>query len=954
MKKTNSRGLTSRLLKFACIGAATVLGISSCKQYDLDERMPEWLGESIYDYLEENGYDTYVKLIDDLGYHDVMSKTGSKTLFVADEAAVARFYATGTFKKNDGTPVKKYEDLSNAQKKMLLYGAMLNNVYQVAMLSSSEGPVEGDAMRRLSATSIYDTVRVFAPEAMPNNPYWKYYKDNNKKITVIQDATLKPMVFFVNKFLTTKKITNDDYDFLFNQGKYSKPGTSVPGREPADASVNGTIIKEQNIKCLNGFVHVMAEVIYPLPNMGEYLSLNPNTKIYDAILERFSAPYWNETATNNYNRLYPNAQVDSIFEKRFFADRSRGAYDRQRDQWVDENPNIYTPDMGAVPTTLKFDPGWNAYYASTSATTTSAVALQQNMGVMLVPDDKAMSKWWVESPLKTRFGKDEYKNMTSMTVDQIIEDMAGVPDLTIVKLLNNNMLNSFTGSVPSKFISVLDDANDPMGLTTNDVDSVKMCCNGAIYFTNKVFSPTAYRSVSFPALVNENLQIINWAIDQFEFNAYLNSMVATYSLFIPSVSTDPSSELYGKMAYLDPVSQGKKYTTAFVFRYDETAKEKENRVRADIYDYDAETGTIDFSTSTPATADQIKNRLEDLLDYHIVIGDVEARPSEWKYFQTKGRGTVKFETIGGKQYVSGGYQLEKGTPLEVIQKYDMKLSNGNGVTYVIEEPLLTSSNAVYDVLADATNYPEFQAFFKLMTDVWAASGTDGNAIGSSFRVNTFNTYHYTVYVPTKASLDAMIAAGDLMDGDAIDAKEKYYDTLQDNDEAYTNEMIALSRKIRKADPSEPNTPEDSIFQHTTYISMLNTNLQNFVKYHIQDNSVYYGSEFKIDTIHTNSREANYETAYMRPTGQFAKLAVRSESDGIYVGDAAAKANNTDYKNWAKVVTTDSRLCNIMCREYEYKGAKDPQLLETSSYAVIHLIDKPLSYFENGEKFDPAK
>ena len=35
-----------------------VFALASCEQYDLDERMPEWLGSSIYDYLQEEGYDT--------------------------------------------------------------------------------------------------------------------------------------------------------------------------------------------------------------------------------------------------------------------------------------------------------------------------------------------------------------------------------------------------------------------------------------------------------------------------------------------------------------------------------------------------------------------------------------------------------------------------------------------------------------------------------------------------------------------------------------------------------------------------------------------------------------------------------------------------------------------------------------------------------------------------------
>jgi hypothetical protein len=55
-------------------------------------------------------------MIDELGYREVLNKTGSKTLFVADDAAYERF-----FKKNDWG-VRSYEGLSTAQKKLLLFG----------------------------------------------------------------------------------------------------------------------------------------------------------------------------------------------------------------------------------------------------------------------------------------------------------------------------------------------------------------------------------------------------------------------------------------------------------------------------------------------------------------------------------------------------------------------------------------------------------------------------------------------------------------------------------------------------------------------------------------------------------------------------------------------------------------------------------------------------------------
>jgi hypothetical protein len=73
-------------------------GLTSCSDYDLDEKTPDGWGASIYSWLDEQGnYTNTVRLIDDLGYREVLSKTGSKTLFVADDEAFARFYNNRTW-----------------------------------------------------------------------------------------------------------------------------------------------------------------------------------------------------------------------------------------------------------------------------------------------------------------------------------------------------------------------------------------------------------------------------------------------------------------------------------------------------------------------------------------------------------------------------------------------------------------------------------------------------------------------------------------------------------------------------------------------------------------------------------------------------------------------------------------------------------------------------------------
>ena len=114
-------------LALTCAG-----GFVSCSEYDLDENTPAGWDRSIYSWLDEQGdFTTMVKLINDLDYRDVLAKTGSKTLFAADDQAFDRFF------KNNSWGVKKYEDLTVAQKRKLLFGAMINNSYQVQALSST-------------------------------------------------------------------------------------------------------------------------------------------------------------------------------------------------------------------------------------------------------------------------------------------------------------------------------------------------------------------------------------------------------------------------------------------------------------------------------------------------------------------------------------------------------------------------------------------------------------------------------------------------------------------------------------------------------------------------------------------------------------------------------------------------------------------------------------------------
>jgi hypothetical protein len=141
-----------------------LLTFSACDQYPYDDKEPEWLGSSIYEYLKSDGnYSNYTRMIEDLGYIEVLSTTGSKTLFVANDSAFEEFYNSNPW------GVKSYEELTRAQKSLLLNFSMINNAYLIEMLANynNNGMKEGAAMRRVTAVSVLDSVPFARPESLP-------------------------------------------------------------------------------------------------------------------------------------------------------------------------------------------------------------------------------------------------------------------------------------------------------------------------------------------------------------------------------------------------------------------------------------------------------------------------------------------------------------------------------------------------------------------------------------------------------------------------------------------------------------------------------------------------------------------------------------------------------------------------------------------------------------------
>lgn len=406
-------------------------------------------------------------------------------------------------------------------------------------------------------------------------------------------------------------------------------------------------------------------------------------------------------------------------------------------------------------------------------------------------------------------------------------------------------------------------------------------------------------SVYQPVLASSNTKIFNWAINYNTFNrAYLSSLAANYSLFVPT------DEYFTD--YIDPVAYAKDVQGALKFWYNtQTAL-----VNATVYKYDKQTGVIGDSIGVITSRDFIANRLLDLLKSHIVVGDIQSGKS---YYTTKGNTPLKVSGTENSMTVQGGGNIAKGTHSNVLNVYNQ----ANGKTYFIDKPLQPSLKSVYKVLSET---PEFSSFFALLNGFPATSSSvifvsKVKNFGIDFNIKFLNTFNYTVYVPTNAAIDQAIQSGVI------------------------NPWTSQGTIVGINDMTDATAKAAAILK-----------LERFIRYHFQDNSVFVDSQpfsgvYRSATIKNNNASTGLGTAI----NKFYKIAVSANEAGLTL--------TSETGNTAHVVTTNG-LYNITTRDYIFNynpaSVKDIDgtgtgndfslsLISTASTAVIHQIDNVLTF-----------
>jgi hypothetical protein len=364
------------------------------------------------------------------------------------------------------------------------------------------------------------------------------------------------------------------------------------------------------------------------------------------------------------------------------------------------------------------------------------------------------------------------------------------------------------------------------------------------------------------------------------------------------------------LQYIDPCSYGKGKTQLFRFHWDPTKeaqpdRQADERVWASIWNYDVETGEVGDSLRK-ATFNEIKDRLQDILDNHIVIGNVE---DGQQYYQTKGGTVLRINRSGNDSFsVQGSYQIDNGTPLEISKVYDQTV-DGNGKAYILSsEPIMTTRKSVFDVLSE---HEEFSMFSELLEGSGLLERLHDKQYSSpSDNLSPFNTYHYTVYVPTNESIQQLLNSGKLPTWERVETLKEAGETAKATSDSL--EIVC------------------------------------FLKYHIQDNSLVIGGGTD-DEVH--------ETALVdSQTHRFYQVQTKLEGNELTICDKAtddwlianpAMRGSAEYNSRLARVLTSSGLYNLMAREYQYDStsANNANQIHTTSSAIIHLIDKPLMYKE---------
>ncbi len=939
------------------------LGLVSCKKEYLtpEGELPTWLGESIYKELQsssqlEGTFNTYCRLIDDLGYTEVLSKTGSKSIFPANDEAFARFFAGG----NNKFGVSSYEELTRSQKAELLYGSMLDNAVLIGTLSNQQNTsgtsmIQGQLVKHSTNMLLSYAISSLTPDKMPeNNKYFARFKNNNSTIHAVSDNTVAPMVHFTGEYMLNNNmtITGDDSDFKILTGHDYVDG---------DAYIFDRKVVKADVVCQNGYIHQLDEVLVNPGNMAEILRSNDDTHYFSRMLDYYSFPYADLALTADYADSTSGAALDTIYAVRYLSKNSQRAKLSQPVRGVTVADNQL----------LDYDPGWNNYNPTLLSGTTTD---NEEIAAILAPNDQAVEDYFLNqsSYILKNLGVPGL-DITAANLDAHLDAVYNSDPSIFASILNNVMKGYLTKTVPSTFSTVQNDAFEFLDVTKDDIArksdgnyDVTIGNNGVIYKMNKLFGPKLYNSVLGPASVYQDMRTMGEMLNDHQTTAgtpsllgadmyyYLLSMKARYGLFVPTdnetqfIVIDPASVkdedgLKGLRFRFDPTADGSFHVLVKRYLY-------QSGPYNDLNSYVEAAGAQDINIETGEFNTQIK----DLLDYCTIVladstetgmGNPKKALYGNKFYKTKHGGAVMVKD----NKVAGGLQMadesQWSTITEVFDEDSKDATIENGTVYRLDFPIQPTITSVYEALSRSEFYdaeasydteaPEYDHFLNfclqfndedLYTFAGILDGSEEEAQKATklkaYRIiddqdnwGMLSAYNYTIYAPT-------------------------YEAMQD---AQKNMGLPTWKKVLEIVDNWESVASEYGFstkeEAGAYVKKQLDKMTKFVRYHTQNSSLFADEFFKNYDPKTGKTdpEPSFSTFCSNSLGIAQTLTVTGGNNKLTIKDASDTSVTVD---------ASSSTANIIARDITTSKKGSYSVLESSAFVTIHGIDTPLCYNSN--------
>ena len=950
--------------------ASLCLGLASCtKDYVVPEgELPSWLGESIYKELEEpsqlqGSFSTYCRLIDDLGYKEVLSKTGSKTIFPANDEAFARFFAGGANKFG----ANSYEELTHSQKAELLFSTMLDNAILVGTLSNMQNSagnmLQGQLVKHATNMRLSYAVTPFAVQDMPaNNKYFSRFQNGGRSaILAVFDNTVAPMVHLTGEYMLNNNMTiaGTDNDFKILTGHEYNDG---------DAYIFDRQVIKGDVVCQNGYIHQLDEVLVNPGNMAEILRSNGDTRYISRMLDYYSFPDADMTLTEQYNDAATDGKQDTVYAIRYLSKNS------QRSKLSQPTRGVTVADNQL----LDFDPGWNYYNPTLKGGSSNDDA---EIAAFLAPDDKAVEDYFLKEAayILKNLGNPQL-DITAANLNAHLDAIYNNDPSIFASILNNVMKPYLTKTVPSTFSTVQNDAFEFLDVTKNDINKkadgnydVTIANNGVIYKMNKLFGPKLYNSVLGPASVYKDMRTMGEMLNDHQTTAgtasklgadmyyYLLSMKARYGLFVPTdnetqfIVIDPTSVkdedgLKGLRFRFEPTADGAFHVLVkrYIYQsgpYNELSSYVET---ANAQDINIETGIFN-------------SQIKDLLDYCTIVladstetGKGAAQYGLYgnRYYKTKHGGAIMVD--GNK--VAGGLQMSYASQWSTItETFDANSADAkidNGTVYRLDYPLQPTITTVmqtlsrpefYDENADYDNdAPEYDHFLNFCLqfnneDIYTFAGiltgsekeSQKDTKLKAYRIiddndnwGMLSSYNYTIYAPT---FEAMKTAQQSM-----------------GLPTWKNVMAIINDWESQADKYGFKSQADA----AAYVKEQLEKMTKFVRYHTQNSSLFADRYFKnYDPVTgLTTPEPSYSTFCSNALGIAQTLTVSGGDNKLTVKDASGtKVTVSAASGMANLIARDITTATNSSSYGSYKS------IETSAFVTVHGIDTPLC-FNNNRKY----